>query len=87
MRSTWAIGHGPAGDFVSAPIRAFEPISPGQINETYPLLKKHVVVVVGTKTECSQGVRLIHKEQRRVRNKISLPRALELLAEINHEKR
>lgn len=73
------IALGPLGDYVCAPSVAFKPITPRQINETYPLLKGHKVIATGTKTECYHSLALIRKEERSTRDHVKLSRAIEIL--------
>jgi hypothetical protein len=79
-RFPYAIAQGPSGDYVVAPIYAFNPEAwSTDGNETYPLLKQHGVIATGTKTECLRGELVIHKEERRTRKSVPLEKALELL--------
>jgi hypothetical protein len=82
-RFPYAIGHSRFNDYVAAPIYAFDPIRPGQIDETYPFLKNHGVIAIGTKTECMQGVQVIEHEQRTTQRRVGLDRALQLLEELS----
>lgn len=68
--------------YVAAPIYAFDPIRPGQRDETYPLLKNFGVIAIGTKTECMQGVRIIKREQRATQKPVELRRVFQLLEEL-----
>jgi hypothetical protein len=79
-RPPYAIAQGPLGDYVVAPIHAFNPESCSTDgNETYPLLKKHGVIATGTKIECLRGELLIRKEAKLTKKTVQLNRALELL--------
>jgi hypothetical protein len=79
-RVPYAIAQGPLGDYVVAPIHAFNPESwSADGNETYPLLKQHGVIATGTKMECLRGELVLRKETKLTRKKVPLDRALELL--------
>lgn len=82
-RIPYAIGHGPQGDYVAAPVHAFDPIRPGQIDETYPFLKQHVVIATGTKTECLTGERVLTRARKALGTNIKLDHALQLLEELS----
>jgi hypothetical protein len=73
---------GPLGGYDVAPMEAFEEKAPGQIDMTYPGLKRHEVIAVGTKAECLRGARLIKLEEQRTRKHVPKERALELLGKI-----
>ena len=80
-RPPYAIAQGPLGDYVVAPIHAFNPESWARGgNETYPLLKRHGVIATGTKTECLRGQLVIRKEAMITHKIVPLDRALELLS-------
>jgi hypothetical protein len=80
QRFLYAIALGPSGDYVVAPIYAFNPESWSENgNETYPLLKRHGVIATGTKTECLRGEFQIRKERLLTKKNVPLDRALEIL--------
>lgn len=81
-RPPYAIAQGPLGDYVVAPVHAFNPESWNTSgNETYPLLKQHGVIATGTKMECLRGELAIRRETRLTKKHVPLDRALELLRE------
>ena len=62
-RPPYTIAQGPLGDYVVAPVHAFNPESWNTSgNETYPLLKQHGVIATGTKMECLRGELAIRRE-------------------------
>jgi hypothetical protein len=58
---SWAVGYKDGSAFVAGPHRAFLPIKPGQINETYPGMKQYDVIVVGKRKECVKAERTLNE--------------------------